>query len=288
MRVYLAVLLYLMATGCAAAIEQSKRLDDGGSGPFKAIATSDSAFADFVVYRPEDIAAAVQAEGALAVVIFANGSCMDTSLPYERMLTEIASNGYLVIALGAMQTRSDDRELNKAANAMMSQAIDLLTEQSLVKGSDFYRAVNLERIALAGHSCGGAQLLAMADDPRARTYLMFNSGIGDMTMAQASRQQLANLHGPTVYLVGGDSDVATANAQLDYQRINHVPVALGNALEGGHSGTYDQANGGSFAQMALRWLDWQLKNQQSHANVFLQADLTEFPGWTMKAKQFTP
>ncbi len=268
------------------ATPKMKIIDQGGSGPFKAIAMSDGKLPDYVIYRPEDIKAAVQSDGPLPVMIFANGGCNDTSLPFERMLSQIASQGYLVIALGEMQQSLDDRPLKKSPNAQMPAAIDWLSLQSENNQSDYYQSVDLKNIAFTGQSCGGAQVLAMASDPRVSSYIMFNSGIGNMTMAAASQEDLANLHAPIVYIVGGKSDVAYENARLDYQRIKNVPIAFANAIHGGHSGTYEALYGGSFTQMALKWLDWQLKGEQANADIFLQNNLSEFPDWTMDAKQF--
>lgn len=269
-----------------AEITDFKVLDGGGSGQYKAIASTESGLPDYVVYQPHNLNNALKNEQRLPVMVFANGGCNDTSFPYERMLSEIASHGYLVVALGAMQNSLDDRPLKKAANVMMTQALDWLIKKSGENESRYYRAVDIENIAFAGQSCGGAQLLAVADEPRVKTYLMFNSGIGDMTMAKADKTSLKLLHGPTIYLVGGEPDVATANAEMDYQRINHVPVALANDLDGGHSGTFEQPLGGSFASLALKWLDWHLKNKDVNASVFLAGKLSDFDGWTVKAKYF--
>lgn len=270
---------------CASGFEKSKTIDDGGSGPHTAIAVTETSLRDYVVYRPKNIASAKQ-EGPLPVVIFANGGCNDTSLPFEKMLSEIASHGYLVIALGAMQESLDDRPLNKSPNEKMPEAVDWIAHQNASKKSDYYQAANLDKVAFGGQSCGGAQVLAMAEDPRIETYLMFNSGIGDMTMSDADRDSLNQVHAPIVYIIGGESDVAFDNAQLDYERLNQVPVAFANAIDGGHSGTFEEPYGGSFAAMALIWLDWQLKDQEANAQVFLEGELDNFPGWTMKAKNF--
>ncbi len=267
-------------------IIDQKTIDSGGSGPYKAIAVTEESLADFVIYRPQDITAAAQSEGKLPVVVFANGGCNNTSIPHERLLSEVASQGYLVVALGALQRELLDRELNKAPNAMMIEAIDWLSAKSAEKDSEYFQKLDMNQIAISGQSCGGAQVLAVAADLRIKTYLMFNSGIGDMTMAQANQDSLNNLHGPVLYIVGGESDVATANAELDYKRISHVPVAFSNLLAGGHGGTFDQKYGGSFAKMTLNWLDWQLKGKTEKAEFFLAQNLAAFPGWTMKSKQF--
>ncbi|MCF2946651.1 alpha/beta hydrolase [Paraglaciecola aquimarina] len=269
-----------------AEITDTKVIDNGGSGKYKAIVSSDSLLPGYVIYQPKNLQETLQSEQRLPAIIFANGACSDSSLEYERMLTEIASHGYLVITLGSIQKVKDDRPFKNVTNAMMGKALDWLSETSEDKDSRYYHAVDLNKIGFAGHSCGGAQLLAMASDSRVKTYLMFNSGIGDMSMAQADRSSLASLHGPTIYLVGGDSDVATPNAKLDYQRIDHVPVVLANDLDGGHSGTFNQPRGGSFASLALKWLDWQLKEQDTYAPIFLAGKLDNFAGWSVKGKQF--
>ena len=113
---------------------------------------------------------------------------------------------------------------------------------------------------------------------------MFNSGMGDMSMAGANSESKESLHGPILYIVGGEKDIATNNALLDYKRINHVPVAFANMLDGDHGGTFDEKYGGTFARMAINWLDWQLKGQKEEASVFLDKDLSSFPGWSIKTK----
>lgn len=185
-----------------------------------------------------------------------------------------------------MQHELTDRELHKSPNEQMPQAIDWLEKQNQNTDSTYYHTANLAKIAFAGQSCGGAQVLAEAGDTRVSSYLMFNSGIGDMTMAAANQQSLASLHAPVLYLIGGESDVAYQNALLDYERITQVPVSFANDIDGGHSGTFEEPYGGSFAQMALAWLDWQLKSDDSKSAIFLKQDVAEFPGWTVKTKQF--
>jgi len=266
-------------------IINSKIVDNGSSGPYKAIVTTEKTLQDFTIYRPENLKLAVKKEGKLPLIVFANGGCNNTSITHEKVLSEIASHGYIVIALGPLQMRIDDREIEKAETSMMFDAIDWITNQNSNKKGDYYKKVDLDKIAVGGESCGGAQVLFVADDPRIKTYLMYNIGIGDMTMAGASRKSLPNFHGPVVYIVGGKSDVAYSNALLDFARIDKVPVAFANLVEGGHMGTFAEKYGGSFATMSLDWLDWQFKGKDNSA-VFLEKDLSKYPGWTMDTKNF--
>ena len=97
---------------------------------------------------------------------------------------------------------------------------------------------------------------------------------------------LKNLHGPILYLVGGTSDVAWKNAQMDYDAISKMPVVLADNTQSGHGGTYEQPNGGANARMVRAWLDWQLKGKSEPAALFLQGDLTGYNQWTIKHKNF--
>ena len=271
----------------AVTLNQLKVVDAGGSGRFKAVAVEELSLPGYVVYRPATMGQATQRGNKLPVMVFANGGCNDTSITHERVLSEIASHGYIVIAVGPMQWNINDRKINHTPDGkLLTNAIDWIVAQNADANSAYYGKVDTENIALGGQSCGGAQLLTVASDPRVKTCMMFNSGMGDMQMAGASKKSLGQLHTPIIYIVGDKEDVAYANALKDYDRIKKVPVAFANLSHGGHMGTFGEEFGGSFSKMALKWLDWQLKGRAENAKVFTEAQLSDFDGWTMKAKNF--
>ncbi len=283
----LLVCLLLSYLASAGTVVKQKMIDDGGSGSFKSIAVSEKSLPNFVVYKPQNIPMAVKQNGALPLLIFANGGCNDTSLPHEKMLNDIASYGYIVIALGEMQERIDDRELHKSPNEDMIRAIDWAEKQNKTKNSGYYHSLDMAHIALGGQSCGGAQVMANCGDPRVTTCIMFNSGMGNMEMSGADKQSMKKLHCPVLYIIGGEGDMAYPNAVIDYDKnTDNIPVAFANQLRVGHGGTFHEQYGGSFSIMLRHWLDWQLKNQTSNSDVFLKNRLDEFPDWTMKAKNF--
>lgn len=267
-------------------VANQKEIDHGGSGLFKAIAVSEKSLPQFVVYRPKDLYWASTREKKLPVLIWGNGGCMNTSIGYERMLTEIASQGYVVVAIGEMQQVVGDRKEVHTPSTMMTEAIDWICRQVNDKSTDYYDCVDTTKMAAAGHSCGGAQVLFNAGESRLKTYLILNAGMGDMEMAGASKHSLEQLHGPILYLTGGSGDVAFKNAQLDFDRISKVPVAYGDMPAAGHGGTYRENGGGDFGRMVLAWMNWQLKGKTEQKNVFLESELSAFPGWTMKQKNF--
>ena len=274
--------------------EQLKVPDYGGSGRHKAVAVREKSLPDFVVYRPMNIDAAMTVgrpgmfatgqpkKEKLPVLIFCNGGCMDTSIGYENMLTDIASYGYVVVAIGELQMLAQHEKDQHTPSSMVKRALDWICSPA----SPYYNYIDTEKIAAAGHSCGGAQVLANAADPRLKTYLILNAGMGKMTMADASAKSLKNLHGPILYLVGGTSDVAWQNAQQDYKAIKRVPVVLADNTQSGHGGTYEQPNGGANARMVRAWLDWQLKGRQENERLFIGGDLTGYDGFTIQHKNY--
>ncbi len=276
----------LEKNGSRAVILQQKIIEDGGTGPYKAIAAKTSTLADYVIYRPADLAAAAKAEGrALPMVIFANGGCHDCSVRFESMLSEIASHGYVVIALGELRMERDLKGRHKTRSSQITYAIDWMEQQTAIKDSEFFGTVDMERVATAGQSCGGAQVLATAIDPRIKAHIMYNSGIGDMAMAGADSTSLAKLHAPILYMPGGPEDVATANAEKDYQRIQ-VPIVMADHGTAGHTGAFDEPKGGSYARLSLEWLDWQLKGKRNGYKVFVKGNHKNYPEFTIKTKNF--
>lgn len=271
---------YLKHDDPSVSFEQMKVVEYGGSGPNKSVAVREKSLTDFVVYHPMDM------REKMPVLVFCNGGCMDTSIGYENMLNDIASYGYIVVAIGELQMFAQHEKDQHTPSSMVVKALDWISRQATDPASPYYNKIDTDRIAAAGHSCGGAQVLANAADARLKTYLILNAGMGEMTMADANAKALKNLHGPILYLVGGKSDVAWPNAQMDYKAIKKTPVVLADNTQSGHGGTYEQPNGGANARMVRAWLDWQLKGKNEHEKLFLGGDLTDYEGWIIMHKNF--
>jgi acetyl esterase/lipase len=271
---------YLKHDDPSVSFEQMKVVEYGGTGRQKAIAVREKSLPDFVVYRP------LRIRGKLPVLVFCNGGCMDTSIGYENMLSDIASHGYMVVAIGEMQMFAQHDKDQHTPSTMVKKALDWISQQAADPAAPYYNKIDVDKIAAAGHSCGGAQVLANAADARLKTYIILNAGMGKMTMADASPKSLKNLHAPILYLVGGTTDVAWKNAQMDYDAIKKNPVVLADNTQSGHGGTYEQPNGGANSRMVRAWLDWQLKDKQDNKKIFLEDDLTDYDNFTIKHKNF--
>jgi hypothetical protein len=104
-------------------------------------------------------------------------------------------------------------------------------------------------------------------------------------MPNVGKDQLAKLHTPTLYLLGGEKDIAYKNGMDDVQRINHVPIFAAN-LDVGHGGTYSRPHGGEFAKVAIAWLQWQLRKDEQVGKLFVgdPCGLAKEDGWKVQKK----
>lgn len=271
-------------------VTRQKVLDNGGSGRYAAIVVHEKSLQAFAVYRPRNIKYAVRREGPLPVLIWCNGACSDSSSSYERMLNEMASHGYVVVGLGAFEMQDSERDDGTASEKKVQDAINWLVKQEKLSTSDYYHAINVKNIALAGHSCGGAQAIGYCGNSRVSTLLIMNAGMGSMSMGGASPQSLEKLHTPILYMTGGTGDVAYENAKVDYGKVKK-PVVWADLSDAGHGGTYYNQYGGEFGKVAIKWMDWHMKGYKQNARFFLKPDKRESrasgPLRTVTSRQLT-
>lgn len=282
----------------------SKIIENGGIGEYKAIAVSDSLLPGFTIYRPQDLQTTVTKEGRLPLLLFANGGCANINLGEERGLNMIASNGYIVIAIGPFVKQGSNVNIAELINGVTSayqllEAIDIITKENFRQESEYYNKIDINKVAVNGCSCGGLQAISISYDPRIKTTIMQNSGVfGDNVVKNSTmdistkvgarfvKDDLKELHAPILYVIGNETDIAYPNAMDDYERINHIPIALASYSKVGHEGTYKDPNGGVFSEVKLAWLDWQLKGKFWKSAMFIDENYAKemFPDWSIKSK----
>ena len=101
----LSLALMVAGTTSVGRTVKSTRVDDGGSGPYKAVIVEDDALPGYSIFRPEDLKSASAVEGPLPVILFGNGGCAHSSTGFYRFLTEVASHGYVIISNGVWAER---------------------------------------------------------------------------------------------------------------------------------------------------------------------------------------
>ena len=282
---FLLIAIVASLTEIKAETVATKTVDNGGSGPYKAVVAKESTLPDYTIYRPKNLAAAVAKEGPLPLLVWGNGACSNSNLGNERMLNQIASKGYVVVAVGPYRVNDNDGFVDNGSDGpAMTKAVDWIVKQKTLTTSEYYGMIDTEKIAASGHSCGGAEAMYTSKDKRVSTIIMMNSGMGGMSMGGASPSNLSALHGPILYVVGGPDDVAYSNALSDYDAIKvNVPVCF-MTKNIGHGGTFWDQYGGDYGKILPDWLDWVFKGKKENIKMFRDGVLTGYSGWTLKSK----
>lgn len=268
-------------------------IENGGTGLYPAIASEEADLPGITIFRPRDLTP-FHGNNRMPVLLWGNGACANTAEEHKNFLNEIASHGYVIFAIGPLNqlTERGPAAGEKTSSDQLRQSLDWIESQVRLGEEGLAAAVDITRVAAMGMSCGGLQALAVSDDPRIDTTVICNSGVLPTpspmrAMPPLTKDDLKKLHAPVIYIMGGPSDIAYKNAMDDFSRIEHVPVAMANH-DVGHGGTYRQPHGGEFTKVALGWLDWQLKGDQTQSTLFFGADakLKSDPKWQLETKNF--
>ena len=280
------MLLLLSGLTLHAQVCDLKLIENGGTGAYKAVIVSDESLPGYTIYRPQNLKAAADAEGPLPVMIWANGGCSSTSLSHELVLNEIASHGYIVVAVGPLRHTSNDNYKPQTTDGKaLVTALDWIGSQTRNDSSEYYGMISNTSIAAAGQSCGGAQVLSIANDRRIKTYLMVNAGLGEAGMNNVTQADLRNVKGSIIYIVGGMDDIAYDGAVKDYALLEQSEIASAfTSVDRGHMGTFFDAHGGSFAKIMVDWLNGNLKNDRESLAIFRDGDTSKYPEWTIKSR----
>lgn len=269
----------------------SRVIEDGGTGPYKALMATDKSLATHTVFRPRDLSVFGD-KIKLPIMVWGNGACANSPWEHVNFLSEVASHGFLVVAIGKMPTEGQrGAPGGPTKSPMLLDALNWAIAQNDDKSSQYFRKLDTNKVAVAGMSCGGLQTLEVAPDSRVSTVIICNSGLfsdpasSRFELPRIGKEQLKKLHTPTLYILGGEKDIAYKNGMDDYNRIQHVPIFAAN-LNVGHGGTYSRPHGGEFAKVATAWLEWQLKGNQEAATMFTgdPCGLAKVEGWKVEKK----
>ena len=269
---------------------KSEVVEDGGSGPYKAIMVEEPSLEAHTILRPSDLSP-FNESNPLPVLVWGNGACTNSPWEHVNFLSEIASHGFIVVATGYIPLNGERYRGPQSTSEQQIEGIDWVFKANQDPSSPYYHKLDTGNIALAGMSCGGLQTLDNCQDPRLKTIMICNSGLfSDPStavpgMPMPAKEKLLQIHTPVMYLLGGPEDIAYANGMDDFNRINHVPAFAAN-FPVGHGGTYSQYHGGEFSVVATAWLQWQLKGDPQAAKMFQgnPCGVAQREGWTANKK----
>ncbi|WP_426368286.1 chlorophyllase/cutinase-like alpha/beta fold protein [Streptomyces sp. E-08] len=186
------------------------------------------------------------------VVIWGNGTGAVPGI-YSSLLRHWASHGLVVAAANTPTS-------NFAIS--MRAGIDVLEHRNADSSSPFYRKVDLEHIASAGHSQGGAAAVNAALDPRVDTAVPIQPGpLTDPDLMDE----------PVFYLAGErDHIVWPALVKALYRDSSHVPAVYGEVRGAGHLSSI--GDGGDFRGPTTAWLRFWLMGDENARGMFFGPD----------------
>jgi hypothetical protein len=269
-------------------------IEEGGKGPYKAVALGEETLPKFTVYRPQNLDDFGPGK-RLPVLLWGNGACADSSAMHKLFLNEIASHGFIVFAIGPFSSLLQEPDMKTMRmgtdDISLLEALDWAVAENSRKSGVYFAKLDTDKVAAMGMSCGGLQALEASPDPRIDTSVICNSGVLNgpppegFKMPAVTKDTLKQLHAPIIYIIGGEKDIAYPNAMDDFSRIEKVPVVMINR-DVGHGGTYAQPHGGAFSDAAVAWLKWQLNGDEEAALMYKgeKCGFCRDPEWKVETK----
>jgi len=179
---------------------------------------------------------------------------------YAKMLAQIASHGFVVIA--EVVAIGDN-------GAPLGTCIDWASKENANAQSSFYQKLNPAKIALGGHSLGSANAFYVAADPRLTTTIHVAGGsldegkdISEPTTGQGGKR----LVHPVAYICSeNDTFGNVEKTEKDYE--NTTAPAFMTIMNGTDHGSAPQAG----LPAITAWLRWHLGDETERRNMFLDA-----------------
>jgi hypothetical protein len=284
--------------------EQALRFADwvlhpyAGSGPYSAVREEPASLPTHTVYRPADLSKTPK----LPVLLWANGGCRNTSVEFTRFLGELASHGYLVIAIGrsdipflvihgSISAVANEKDANGnpliiSDPAVLIKGLEWAIAENGRKDSVLYGRVDTSKVATIGQSCGGPQAFRAAKDSRITTVVALNSSFPTqaapgMVGGADDGWTAEKLAIPAAMFTGGPADSGFSGAEQCYKTLSStLPVLKASLNTVGHTGAYPMPDL-RWSSAVLAWLDWQLKGDAQSAEMFAGPDcaLCKDPDW---------
>jgi dienelactone hydrolase len=249
----------------------------------------------YTVYRPADFNAEVH--GKIPVIVWSNGGCVSSNDSHLSFLTQVAAQGFVVIAYGAPDVHSGPGGI--ADEFRLKKAIDWAFSQ-LDKGlSPYSDKLDSGKIATAGHSCGGIDAIwTGAHDNRVKSIISLNSGCfpnnstgGKSGSLAVCRDKFRFLKAPVLFVAGGATDVAYKNSAESFKHVSTVPTVFASQEVAGHSGFFGSAPQDIQLQavrVVVEWLDGTLNGNAESLSFLVGQDpeLGQLNGWTVESSGF--
>lgn len=239
----------------------------------------------FTIHRPTNLDATGQ---PLPVVTWANGGCFRSDFTWAPLFQAWAAGGFVVLSLTdsaqawalATTTVDDHRAL-----------VDWAFEANQDPQSPYYGKLDTGRIVAAGNSCGGVTALGLAaEDTRIKSvFVLSGSSAIPLSPPETRAAVMGAVSVPVGYIVGGEEDIARADANNDYDLLQPgVPALIISRSAGDHiTVSTDATILADEAKLSLDWLDLALYGTPEAATTLRSATVCngcEAGVWSVKSK----
>ena len=250
---------------------------------YPTIVEGDPGLATHTIYRPADLDAVA---GTLPIVAWGNGGCLNAGRAFRVFLEPLAAHGFLILSSGPPVPAA-----GTTTPQLLLDAITWAVAESARAGSKYAGKLDPGRVAVMGTSCGGLEAMAVSADPRVRSTVLWNSGIGVDGGVVVGEDALDRLHAPTAWITGGPSDFASPYAADDYARVSdRVPSLLGRFGDVGHFGLLLGSAEAldEMVRFATLWLDFTLNGNAAAGRELVGSPcgLCADPRWVVESKGF--
>jgi predicted dienelactone hydrolase len=201
--------------------------DPTKAGPF-AVTTENNVGPDgaFTLVRPTSL---TQSGLCHPVVTWGNGHGTTPNI-YSRLLNQLASHGFVVIASNSSMVSMGDPP-------PMLAGVTWVVEQNADPASVLYGHIDTAHIGATGHSEGALATMRAGADARI-------TAIAPIEGSMSSR----NLHGPALLMCGGmDTTLPCSGHVTSFNGITNQPVMVANQLAATHANWMGFGGGGNSA-----------------------------------------
>ena len=214
------------------AAARARVLENGGTGPYRAIMMEQPGFPEHTVFRPINLSP-FSKTNALPILVWGNGACANSPIEHAKFLSEIASHGYLVLATGIYPENDRPYRGPMSRPEQQIESIDWAFAGNADPKSEYFGKLDLKHICLAGMSCGGLQALHNCAEKRISAVMICNSGLftnpaaAMPNMPMPRKEKLRDLHTPVIYIL--TSPQSRQTCPLDMEEPTGILTAASSA-----------------------------------------------------------
>lgn len=257
------------------------------TGKYEVVMEEDETLPDHTIYRPVDLSEFPNNDN-LPIIVMSGPGCDFDGDSYRPFWTELASHGYLVVAVGKPVPEGTRAPMfyNKAKDLM--SGLNWAFKENERKESKYYGKIDTANVVLMGQSCGGQLVSKIALDSRVTLIALFNSGMipfesprsaasnpRDNRIKTSDPEMTGNpifydgLKVPIAFFVG-ENDMLRPNSLHDFNSLEKTPAvyAVRDIPGDAHGGTFREKNGGAWGEAGVAWVNWWCKNDIEAAMLF--------------------